>query len=760
MAKVKQKVARQGAAGASTRGAQVAKQKKHRIAVQGDPKDKKLPTVVAFTENPPPGYTFIAAGNPELTNALKEFASRGQHKIFVVTITPHAKRHELSRQIHRVGYHFPTTVVDQVCAHYGIRLNNRGELIDESKDEDLFRRVYQNADGQRPAEKKDQITINTEAKQTIKDLFPKIPDSDLFRIIKHAFQLSDARVGTAPELSLLRRAHLAVVAHIRHNYTSYDKLLRHVQYNEARHQVEKETLEKIIEWRGGEDMALEDTGNAADDLLKDVIVISDEDASEGEADDVQPLLQEQVRVEELPSATHGRGYDHSPSPVIDAQSEHYRPYPRLVHSYKPSDAEIAQRNQTRYAVWDQARRDYHSRIAQPPTPAVERVYHAEPAQASRILIPLDEPTHRPAQLFRHEVPVQRPMRIEYEPLPPPRPNPPQFIRDANGNLFERVDSQPRTAPAETSQRYYQHEPPAMSGALVRARPSSPPVNPQPQARYPANREGGDGLILPSVEEPEGSYAQSRPRRNPFDREGEPRDTNTMRQEVQQLRDGTLIDLNNSSSQTPKRRRLEDIAPSSGDRMVRRESPGRQVESQYLPQRLARTAQPESRIVDYGEPRYDSHLQASSSVREHTYAGRQLSYNVREPPRTYTRVYEPLPETQEALDPARAQYRPQDYGVVRHEVESIRPVGHPRYGHSTHVGPSYEPIMESRKYDGRMTTEHVMPAREQYIHPSMQETRVRYIYADGTEAREPLQAVAQQREHEYERPNAPVRSYVR
>ena len=136
MARVKQKAAKHGAAGASTRGAQVAKQNlnKHKIEVQGDPKEKKLSTVVskdagfsfidslpksaiqrlppsiinnlpreviyrglviskpdttkvAFTERPPPGYTFIAAGNPELTNALKEFASRGDHKIFVVTVS-------------------------------------------------------------------------------------------------------------------------------------------------------------------------------------------------------------------------------------------------------------------------------------------------------------------------------------------------------------------------------------------------------------------------------------------------------------------------------------------------------------------------------------------------------------------------------------------------------------------------------------------------------------------------------------------------
>lgn len=34
----------------------------------------------------------------------------------------------------------------------------------------------------------DQTTINTEARDAIKDLFPTIPDKDLFQIIKTAFQ--------------------------------------------------------------------------------------------------------------------------------------------------------------------------------------------------------------------------------------------------------------------------------------------------------------------------------------------------------------------------------------------------------------------------------------------------------------------------------------------------------------------------------------------------------------------------------------------
>lgn len=202
--------------------------------------------------------------------------------------------------------------------------------------------------------------------------------------------------------------------HIRHNYTSYDKLLRHVQYNEARHTVEKETLEKIVEWRGGEDMSIENTSHAADDLLKDVIVISDEDESEGDANDLQPLHQEQVRVEELPTAPNGRGYRRSASPVLQEQREYYQPYPDSVRTYRPSEAEISQRTQTRYAVWNQARQDYRSRAAQNPIMAPERVCEHEPTQSSRILVPLQEPARQPAQLFRTEVPAPRPTRIEYQ----------------------------------------------------------------------------------------------------------------------------------------------------------------------------------------------------------------------------------------------------------------------------------------------------------------------------------------------------------
>lgn len=122
-------------------------------------------------------------------------------------------------------------------------------------------------------------------------MFPKIPQQDLRAIVTRAFEkvgiLSDVhseaeflqdkgRVGTAPELSLPRRVQLAVVAHIRHMYTDYDKLLKQVQWNEARALVEKPSLDKLAEWRADDD----DDPNAMEEILREVIVIPDDEEEE------------------------------------------------------------------------------------------------------------------------------------------------------------------------------------------------------------------------------------------------------------------------------------------------------------------------------------------------------------------------------------------------------------------------------------------------------------------------------------------------
>lgn len=83
----------------------------------------------------------------------------------------------------------------------------------------------------------------------------------------------------------MRRAQLAVIAHIRHTYTDYDSLLRQVQYNEARRRVEKPCLDRLIRWRADDDDA-----GAMDDVLREVIVIPDDDEDDNEENETQESL--------------------------------------------------------------------------------------------------------------------------------------------------------------------------------------------------------------------------------------------------------------------------------------------------------------------------------------------------------------------------------------------------------------------------------------------------------------------------------------
>lgn len=123
-----------------------------------------------------------------------------------------------------------------------------------------------------------QATLDTQAREAIRDLFPRIPERDLHAIVARAFQKGKDRVGTAAELSLPRRVQLAVVAHIRHVYTDYDKLLKTGSWLEARARIERACLDQLAQWRGDDD----EDPNAMEDILREVIVIPDDDEDDEE----------------------------------------------------------------------------------------------------------------------------------------------------------------------------------------------------------------------------------------------------------------------------------------------------------------------------------------------------------------------------------------------------------------------------------------------------------------------------------------------
>jgi hypothetical protein len=126
-------------------------------------------------------------------------------------------------------------------------------------------------------------------------------------------------VGNAKELTLARRVQLAVVAHIRHVYTDYDKLLKTGTWMQARQTVEHVSLAKLKEWR---DEAGEQS-NEIEDTFREVIVLDDDESSD-EGSLSTPDEREQS-MEIVSSRATAR----------DLQPERYADYPRMdVHAMR------------------------------------------------------------------------------------------------------------------------------------------------------------------------------------------------------------------------------------------------------------------------------------------------------------------------------------------------------------------------------------------------------------------------------------------
>lgn len=191
--------------------------------------------------------------------------------------------------MHRIGYHFRAEIVEQAVEELGY-IPYHGHYV---KEED--RRKEHDAQVVAETARRFGIKLNVQATQetseqvraAIKELFPKIPDDDLTEIVNHAWMDGSGRVGTQEHLDLPRRVQLAVIARIRHNYTDYDRLLRAFDWQEARAIVEPVSLQKLLEWRGEND--IEDDG-AFEEIVRETIVIpsddeGSEDASGSDADD-------------------------------------------------------------------------------------------------------------------------------------------------------------------------------------------------------------------------------------------------------------------------------------------------------------------------------------------------------------------------------------------------------------------------------------------------------------------------------------------
>ncbi|KAL8377747.1 hypothetical protein RB595_008437 [Gaeumannomyces hyphopodioides] len=266
--------------------------------VENKDKKKKLEFEVTTAREPPPGFEFVPVGNPDLTKACKELSREQDAMIFIVSDSKEADANRLGIHMNRVGHHIRRTIVEEARAQLGQPLeyfletvNGHPEPIPESQDE-----------------------INAQADGVIRDLFPRMPNTDRQMIIDHSFHKGhqNRTVGLAADITLSRRVQLAVLAHIRHTHTRYDQLIREVGWSNARKAVESVCLDFLVKWRGDEE-----TGrDQLDEILREIIVISDSEDSDSDDDSDSDASDDDISDDSRPdTGSRGSISSDGPSPT-------------------------------------------------------------------------------------------------------------------------------------------------------------------------------------------------------------------------------------------------------------------------------------------------------------------------------------------------------------------------------------------------------------------------------------------------------------
>ncbi|OIW27520.1 hypothetical protein CONLIGDRAFT_435850 [Coniochaeta ligniaria NRRL 30616] len=337
--------------------------------VENTNKKKKLEFTVTTNREPPPGYEFVPIGNPALTAACKELSREQEAMIFIVSVChayhllmfylehPLANGHvlqtyssgngvpDLTKALNRVGHHIRERIVEQARASLGDM-------------DDIPQQAHLDVPEPIPD---DQEEINKQADAAIRDLFPRIPNTDRQIIIEHSFKKGAKSldgvplVGLAADLTLSRRVQLAVVSHIRHTHTRYDKLLRETTWANARRAVEELCLDILVKWRGDE----ENGRDQLDEILREVVVISDseddyEDDDEEDEDDDEDADAEDTDMTSGESSDETAASTGERPPVVrqhaSASASRPPPHPEAAIARLPSVQEYTEAERVKAAA--------------------------------------------------------------------------------------------------------------------------------------------------------------------------------------------------------------------------------------------------------------------------------------------------------------------------------------------------------------------------------------------------------------------------
>ncbi|OQE39978.1 hypothetical protein PENCOP_c006G01490 [Penicillium coprophilum] len=184
------------------------------------------------------------------------------------------------------------------------------------------------------------------------------------QITKIAFQNGQRKFGKASELPLARRAQLAVVAHIRHIYTDYDRILKQKSFHEARSEVDQVTLSKVIAWRGDD----ENGQTVLEVVFREAIVTSDDDDSEteeeeglvpaGTRDRSMDILSSNGRIYEIQNQPISNVHVTTHDSLREGSEEALSGFRFITRS--PAQNAINRRGFSRYQAWNRALNRYRA----------------------------------------------------------------------------------------------------------------------------------------------------------------------------------------------------------------------------------------------------------------------------------------------------------------------------------------------------------------------------------------------------------------
>lgn len=447
--------------GSLNRVTKARKKKPYKILLESVTQEKKkLHSAISYDAHAPVGYSFVPAGTPDLTEYCKDLCRKRGLVAHIVSAKPKNKAHvnpeKIAHHVHRIGHHFPNEVVDQACDWLGY--SYRGGTYQKNLDGIATSRLARSlaTHGSRMGLHGRPGTVQETSQQiraAIRDLFPKIPDEDLEAIVKHAFREGTKRVGNAQELPLPRRVQLAVVAHIRHEYTDYDRLLKVGSYVDARSKVEQASLDQLMKWRGEGDTGMPEM----EETFREVIVLDDDEDEDNESENAESTADGREHSLEIISsqatAHELQANDLVDVEWIDAHSTHRMPGKTYFVRRAPRQIPLIQRHprpvyQTMQpalrTVTDRRVENVHA-ISPNPKPHSRQISH--PHRPEPRLQYRTEPAYeRGRQLVANH--PEAPTAIASE-----REQPPRFL-ESNGVLYE-LQSRPdthSTAPTHSSMR--------------------------------------------------------------------------------------------------------------------------------------------------------------------------------------------------------------------------------------------------------------------------------------------------------------------